>query len=188
MEKIDYTTGPFGKYESGTSGHILNALCHQGVPLHIVESVDLGREIRYKDEFFARYKYFEGIEQPLFNFRDDSYNRQKFVAKQPTKDDKHLVVPNFHLSLSSHDTPGFVISGDDATPELYGMLMRSLTNYTLDPWYAVHQAAGAFFQGGSHDSHGRWFYIEFWKSAGAQAYIDKLNAEYRPNQNAVNHE
>ena len=28
--------------------------------------------------------------------------------------------------------------------------------------------------------NGKWFYIEFWKPSGAQAYVDKLNAEYKP--------
>lgn len=56
--------------------------------------------------------------------------------------------------------------------------MRTLTNCMTDSWYQTHKNACAFFQGGSHDPNGNWFYVEFWNFKGAQAYIDKFNAEF----------
>ena len=179
---IDYTIGPFGSYERESVGHILNALYHWGVPLNTVEQVQVSGdgEIKLNETLFARYKYFDGIEQPLFFFRDTVFNKQRFLTSKTKETEESVLIPDFRLLLSSHGTPGFIIDGQDATPELGYFLRRTLTNLTTDHWYKIHQEAEAFFQGGSNDFKGQWFYIEFWKPKGAQAYIDKLNEEYRP--------
>lgn len=180
---IDYTTGLFGHYEKGTTGHVLNALCHWGVPISVVENLHFTKDGLLKDsrgELFGRYKYFDGIEQPLFIFTNRALGKQRFVRVE--EEGATVLAPDFRLSLSTHDTPGLIIDGDDATPELHFKLRRCLTNYMYDPWYEIHKAAGAFFQGGAHYPEGRFFYIEFWLPAGAQAFVDRLNAEYRPKE------
>lgn len=181
MEKIDYSKGPFGAYERETSGHVLNALCHYGIPVNTVDSLYFAnKEVKNnRGQTFARYKYFDDLEQPLFYFTDHSLNKQKGFSVDQV-DGKNVYVPNFRLNLSSHETPGLTIEDELATPELHQMLCRTLTNWMNDPWYNVHKDAGAFFQGGYADENGKWFYIEFWRPGGAQAYVDKLNAEYRP--------
>ena len=50
--------------------------------------------------------------------------------------------------------------------------------YMRSPNYAAVTEATAFFQGGSESPNSDWYYIEFWKPEGAQAYVDKVNAEF----------
>lgn len=181
MEKIDYNTGPYGQYTRKSLGHILNALCHWGIPLNVVESLHStpDGEIRdNKNQVFARYKYFDGIEQPLFYFTAiHNYNDHLYTVEQIDGHDE--IQPNFRLQLSSKDTPGLMVDQKIlATPVLHAIFNRTLTNYMNDPWYEVHKKAGAFFQGGYGSPEGEYFYIEFWQSKGAQAYIDRLNSEY----------
>ncbi len=168
--------GIFGDHNRGSMGSILNALHKWGVPLNIVESVTVenGR-IEYEGEFFARYKFFDGIEQPLFYFQSATYNN---LSHKVALDENGDSVSSFALVLSPHGTPGMV--SRSRVPGLYYFLQRTLTNYMDDPWYKVHKDAGAFFQGGSDAPDGDWYYIEFWKPQGAQAYVDKVNAELSP--------
>jgi hypothetical protein len=171
----------YSRYPRKTVGHILACLLEWGIPLNTVETLSVRGEenscvvITSQREVFARFKYFDELKQPLFQFREDSYNQQHYVLSGDGK-----LKPRFRLQLSPHDTPGLVFSGNIATPHLHCFIQRTLTQYTTDPWYDVHKAAAAFFQGGSHDQNGNYIYIEFWSPGGAQAYVDKLNAEYDP--------
>lgn len=166
--------GIFGDHNRGSMGSILNALHKWGVPLNIVESVTVENgHIKYKDEFFARYKFFDGIEQPLFYFQSDSYNQ---LCHKVSSNSTGKLISTFSLVLSPHDTPGMISRYN--VPGLHSFLRRTLTNYTTDPWYRVHQDAGAFFQGGSESPNSDWYYIEFWKPEGAQAYVNKVNEEF----------
>ena len=178
MVKHDYNFGPFGNYERSSTGHVLNALSHLGIPMHVVESVqfDEDREMKLNGKLFGKYKYFEGIEQPLFLFFGFNYNQQKMVIQQ----DKSLR-PAFHLCLSNHDTPGLIFSGREATPELHDFLNNILAqNNIFNDCYKLHQKAGAFFQGGHQRRDDEYIYIEFWRADGAQAFVDYVNENYKP--------
>lgn len=170
-------SGPFGRYEAGSSGSVLNALYLAGVQVTVVERLTIGDGIiKHNGETFAHYRFFDGIKLPLFRFTTLQHLNEQTLSS----DADGTLHPRFKLVLSNHNTPGLIFSGSVATPELHAFLQRSLTNMMNDPWYKVHQEAGAFFQGGSDNPNGGWFYIEFWKPSGAQAYVDKLNAEYKP--------
>lgn len=176
----DHETGPFGHYEKGTSGHVLNALCDYGVPLTVVENIQFNKGelffIGATREHYGRYKYFDGIDRPLFSFQNQALMAQPIVLQHDgTKKAK------FRLNLSVHGTPGFIISGKDATPQLHAFIRYPvLTNMMTHECYKLHQAAGAFFQGGSNDPNGEFIYLEFWKPEGAQAVVDYINEHYKP--------
>lgn len=174
MPKI---SGPFGNYERGTPGSILNALHAIGVPINQIEDVTIGADkIMLGEEAFANYRFFDGIDLPLFRFyKIPQLNEQHIVV-----DKDGILQPQFRLVLTNHDTPGLIFNGEVATVKLHEFLKGTLTTYTTDSWYKVHKDAGAFFQGGINEPNGKWFYIEFWKPSGAQAYVDKLNTEYKP--------
>ena len=180
-------SGPFGNYNRGSVGHVLNCMYDvEKVPLMKVENVQIdfvqaGEGRIFSDgKVVGYFQYFDGIEQALFRWSDKSwwenYSRQHMAV-----DDDGQFVPMFRLTLTVHNTPGFEISGDDATEELGNYLRYPmLTNVTDHECYELHKAAGAFFQGGSNNLKGEWFMIEFWKPAGAQAWVDYLNKNYRP--------
>lgn len=164
------------EYPRKSVGHILHYLRERGIPERIAGTVTVGAGVinLYKENF-AVYKYFEGIEQPLFRFQDRTYGQHHHVT------DGDKLISKFHLSLSNHNTAGLVVTGWDATQDLREFLRGMLTNWTSDERYAIHKDACAFFQGGSvdapDDEHG-FIYVEFWKSTGAQAFVDYLNANF----------
>lgn len=184
MSKLIEINGPFGNYAWGTSGAVLNAAVRQeNLPLSKVEDLQIGEyrageygTLTYRGNVVARYKWIDGITYPIFSWVGEEfnlYNQHSFVLQ---KDDTFK--PKFRLSLCCHGTPAFQISGEQATPELHQFLHGMLTNWTKDPCYEIHQNAGAFFQGGSHDPDGQFIMIEFWKPAGAEAFMKYLNENY----------
>ena len=176
--RIEMKMTPTGQYPRNSVGHILQTLRDQGIPETVAGSVIVSQDtIMYGNQPFASFKYFPGIEQPLFRFQNEAYMRQRFIVG-----DDNVVKPLFRLTLSVHGTPAFEINGIDATPELHDLIRwQMLTNDTRQEGYKLSQDAAAFFQGGSEDREGQRIYIEFWKPAGAQAWVDKLNEIYRPN-------
>lgn len=186
-DKARMIGGPYGPCEHGGVGALLNYCRHpEHVPLRIVEDFSVSlNEIKHRGEVVARYKWVDEIDTPLIRWSHHAYrvySRQTFMRTQEDIDDEivNFLIPKFRLTLSVHDTPAFEIDGQDASEELHAFLKDMLTNYTPDPRYKLHQDAGAFFQGGSNDPKGKWFLIEFWKPAGAQAFVDYMNANYRP--------
>ena len=178
MVKHDYNFGPFGNYERPSTGHVLNALSHLGVPMHIAESVQFDKDggMKLNGKPFCKYKYFDGIDQPLFLFFGFNYSQQKMVVQQDSS-----LHPAFQLSLSSHDTAGLIFDGQEATPELHEFLTSIMSCCdSRDHRYNLRQACGAFFQGGHDRPDGGYFYIEFWNSIGAQAFVDYVNENYKP--------
>lgn len=186
MSELIEINGPFGSYVWGTFGAVLNsAIRNENIPLSKAEDLILlkydqreGGTIAYRKEsnIVARFKWVEGISYPIFSWMGEEfslYNQHSFVMQ---KDD--TLKPKFRLSFCCHGTPAFQISGEQATPELHQFLHRMLTNWTKDPCYEIHQNAGAFFQGGSHDPDGQFIMIEFWKPAGAEAFMKYLNENY----------
>lgn len=164
------------EYQRKTVGHILHHLRERGIPERIAGSVTVGAGVINLDQRnFAVYKYFNGIEQPLFRFQDRVYGQHQHVVE----DGK--LKSNFHLSLSVHGTAGLVVTGWDASNELRMFLLRMLTNNMTDECYSIHKNACAFFQGGSsvtEDSEHGFIYIEFWKPEKAQVFIDYLNKNF----------
>jgi hypothetical protein len=170
-------TGPFGRYQRGSAGHVLNALCKHGVPVHIAEEVSFsnGSTLMYCGKEFCKYKYFDGIDQPLFRFQNQAYECQSMIVDP----EKRIRQPKFHLGLSVQDTPGLTISGPEASVELHKFIKTEcLTNWMDKPGYKLTQESGAFFQGGSEHPDGEWIFIEFWKPEGAQAFVDFINNNY----------
>lgn len=165
-------------YERGTLGHVLQSLRDLGINEHIASSVifEPDKTLSLSGRTYARWSYFDGIEKPLFRFADNHHLRHEFI-----RDESNKLKARFRLSLSVHDSAAFEIYGIDATEKLHELVRyQMLTNLTTAKGYELSQAAGAFFQGGSHDPKGEWIYIEFWKPQGAQAWIDHLNEIYEP--------
>lgn len=170
MSYGNHEHGPFGNYERNTSGHILNALCYLGVPLTVVEDLNVGNngKLHLRGKEYGTYKYFDGIERPLFRFQERAFENACDHEG------------NYMLCLSTHDTPGLILTGEHHATELaWETIKRCLTNYMTDPFYKLSQESGAFFQGGSNDKDGGFLYVEFWKPAGAQAWVDGFNAELK---------
>ena len=188
--------GPFGNYPVKGLGGVLNALCAEGVPLHVVESVTLGEKhgeymlVKQGSDEFARYKYFEGIDLPLFYFQGKSYGHQEVMWN-----DKDELVPKLKLSMYLHGTASLVVrvdrDGDVFTNELYQFISEimfsniSHVSEISPDWmiknntqYKLRQAAGAFFQGGSGGPEKEWLYIEFALPQGAQAFVDYINNNF----------
>ena len=97
--------------------------------------------------------------------------------------DKDVFVPQYRLSVGLHDNPSLVVTGFDASQGLRQHIRSfMMTNYMPSPEYKINQDAGAFFQGGyqdAEDDNCGFIYIEFWKSAGTQAWIDHLNKTFK---------
>jgi hypothetical protein len=179
MSEEKRVDGPFGSYKRESCGHVLNALCEFGIPINAIERWVFTKDNRMSERTTdgwkeqVRYKYFDGIEQPLFLFQNQVLNQQRWE-----RGEDGVLRPKFRLSLNASGTPGLSIGGPMATPELHAFMHRMLTNWVQDPCYAIHQAAGAFFQGGADNPNGEYIFIEFWKTAGAQAFIDYVNEHY----------
>lgn len=165
------------QYPRTSIGHVLHYLREWGVPETTAGRVTVGNgKISDGNKLFALYRYFDGIEQPLFMFMDTAFKNQ-IVEIQADGSLK----AKFRLCLGAHMSPSLVVEGHQATRELYEFLQRKcFTQYIDEPGYQLTQRSGAFFQGGSHDADGKWFYVEFWRPEGAQAFVDFVNENYKP--------
>lgn len=167
---MSHESGPFGRYERESGGHVLNHLCKWGIPLHVVENLRLGNLSVHSNngELFAAYKYFEGIDQPLFRFRDKTY--------------ANLQSQNgFQLSLGPHENPSLYLYGlhKEESVLIHRVVRRCLTNVTSEKAYYLTKDAGAFFQGGSNDPEGGFIYVEFWRPEGAEQWLHHFNENLR---------
>lgn len=173
-------SGPFGNYESQSAGGVLNALCAFGVPMHIVDSVIFDSEnnsygsLTYRGKPFADYKYFEGIQQPLFRFRDEYskvFAQQTFVVN----DDKTLR-PRFKLMLSKNDTASLILSGRAACREAHDFISDLVLCQAMgDVRHKLRTSAGALFQNDISWPDNSYIFIEFLRPPGAQAFVDYVN-------------
>lgn len=178
-KKINTVEGPFGSYDHGAPGAVLNHLVRgENVPLSIVETLQIGNKVIMKgNEQVGMFKWFDGISTPCVLWQGEfykNYSKHKAVNKDVT------VVPVFRPSLCVNGTPALEVSGNWATPALHYFLRGMFTNWTEDERYSIHQAAGAFFQGGHNDPDGKWFLVEFWKPEGVEAFIQYVNEHYDP--------
>lgn len=167
------------QYPRQSLGHVLYYLRQWGIPERIAGDVTVSRdELTYGGKRFAIFRYFDGIEQPLFRFTDEVYNQQRLQLNEDG-----TLTPLFRLNLSSHLTPCFEIHGHEATQELYQFLVSRLMSSDIrDPGYRVKTDSGAFFQGGYGNPTGKWFYIEFQIARNAQKAVDFINENYRPSK------
>jgi hypothetical protein len=170
------TTESVVKPERQTAKHVCNELLSCGVSIRISEKLlvlpvvkwpsDKGTILK-DDKIFAEFTYFEGIEQPLFRFRD-----LRICNIQDKETGKYKLI------LGPHSQPALILQGKDhATMVAWQTVHRCLTNYTKDPFYELSRNAGAFFQGGGSNPEQEYIYVEFWKYKGAQAWLDAFNDE-----------
>lgn len=153
MENVNKTTisGPFGNYEWGTAGAILNAAVrNEHLPLYIVECSAIGEisndgigVLKHGGEVICRYKWFKGINYPIFQWMGKyiTYRQHTFILFEDNK-----LKANFRLSLSSSDTVALVIADRQATPSLHKMLKSMITDDQTDPCYEISKNAGAVFR------------------------------------------
>lgn len=188
--------GPFGSYSAKSPGGILNALHAEGVPLTTVERVIVSFDtsvtgtIVEDDKTIATFKYFPDLDKTLFLFQVKTYGKQT-----ATWDEEGKLRPKFKLSLYHHGSSSLVVSkhkdGDLFTQELFDfvsdLMSANISHVTADSSdymkeenqkYLIKQEAGAFFQGGSSGFDQEFIYIEFWKPAGAQAFVDYINKNF----------
>lgn len=177
-------SGPFGNYKAPSIGHVMNSLVKFGVPVNVVETVVFGKdEITYNGKPFAVYKYFKGIEQPLFRFLDETYSRVFAQQNYVINGDKTLS-PRFKLTLSNNNTPGLIIAGKAACPKVHAFITSLvMCNFTDDVEYKITSDAGAIFQSGSYSPDDVYIFIEFWKHKGAQAFVDYINENFKMESN-----
>ena len=166
--RIDYSRGPFGNCGKHTPGHVLNALCHFGIPVNRVEHLCLGNNtLTDNGEIYAHVQYFPELEQPLFRFTD--------AHMSATQNDN-----GYQLTLSPNDLACFSISGPWTTQLHFRAIVALLGDKDVrSERYKVTVGAGAFFQAGSGDPNNQHFMVEFWNPKGAQAWTDLFNVEYK---------
>lgn len=152
------------------NSYLEEELINLGVPEEDVKKMQFSMTEVLKDgAVFARYELFMYFKQPLFWFAD---GRHINLQDNATKDYKLCLCPNL--------TPALILDGEEhASETTWNTVHRCLTNFMTDPFYELHQNAGAFFQGGSHNSLGGHIFVEFWKPKGAQAWLDAFNKELK---------
>lgn len=174
MSIKNHESGPFGNYLRGTPGHVLNALHASKVPINVVDRLTVGQHnvLKQNGSEFAIYKYFDGIDRPLFRFQDQCY--------QNVTDSNNYYIP----VIGPHDNPALILTGEyHADWTAWSTINEALSNDIRNPFYALHKDAGTFFQGGSDWIEGGWYlYVEFWKPAGAQAWLDAFNVRLKLNR------
>lgn len=169
--------GPFGQYAPGTTGHVLNSLAKLGVPIRVIEDLTIGDKglLTKSGTAFGMYRYFDGLDIPLFMFTDSTYR----LLYQPMVVDGDVLRPNFKPRLGPHMSAALIVEGREATLELYKFLMGMMSaNFITDERYKLRQDAGAFFQGGFDNPNGQYFYIEFSKASGVMPFIEYINTNF----------
>ncbi len=161
--------------DRGSLGHILRALTEWGVAASIVNNIIMESTdtLLSKGKVFAKYAYFEGIEQPLFHFMEKEYRQQSYRVEAD-----NTVKPIFKMYLSHKGQAIFEIRGNMANEELYHRLKEMTCQEEGSPEYDVLRSSGAFFDTGFDDPRGQHFLIEFWETKDAQKFIDHLNNTY----------
>lgn len=168
----DFNKGPFGNYEGRSVGKVINALHHFGLPMRICDSVTVSKEGLYLyGEPFATHQWFDDVytqpDVPLFHFHDRTYaSVQGYFGYQPTLSDKGTLGLEFYKTA--------------ARPPVYDSICALLNNKDMrSDEYKATQAAGAFFQSGSDNRNGEYFFVEFWKQKGAVAWCELFTKNYR---------
>lgn len=183
---IPVVNGPYGSYPANTVGGALNTLVrYYDIPLTFVEDVKFGSDntLHYRGGLVGYWRYFEGISHPLVQFVgewSDYYGRNRIICVEGTdgKEERRLEAKIF---MSHNKSPGIIFTDDLATPQLHQFLnYPMLSQFMNDETYKLKSDSGTFFQGGSADPHGKFFFIEFWQPKGVEAFVKYLNDHYRP--------
>lgn len=167
--------GPYGNYKFGTAGAVLNACCSfERIPLRIVEDFKIGvGTIVYMEKLIARYRWFDGIDKPLFQWIDSDfqiYSQQKMILDE--KDFNGVkrkgLRPQFKLSLSPNMLPAFEIYGRDANPELLHFIQ---SHQSCVGTIIISQNTIGMFNGVK-------YFVEFNDPEKAKSFIDYVNENY----------
>lgn len=174
------TSGPFGHYDRGTTGHLLNSLTnYYKIPLQVVECLRIGNDGTingWREGTFGRFKYLDGIETPLVSFNTH------LGKNQPCYHDteKNVMVPRFILHLSDGDLPCLQICPSKSTDGLFNFLC-GLEEYEhlVDEQLDFNINAGTVLKSGfiNPDSN-NGFVVEFTKPSGVCAWLDYLNDHF----------
>lgn len=177
------TTGPFGGYEIGSVGAILNLLVRQEqIPLRIAEQVTVGENIvNYGNEVVSRFKVLEHEtgSSVVFKHTLDWGVRNSPITFTDAEGVRRM---KFHPHLrSGYGTACVEFAGKYATPELHRFLSYVLGCNRMDEkTYHLGKKAGHFFQVGYSDPHCKFFQIEFCGSPQAiKEWCDWCTANYR---------
>lgn len=171
-------------YERETLGHILQALRDWGIPERIAGSVTVGMfsddqnkrdRVFYGNQLFAEYKYFDGIEQPLFFWHQDG---ESYGAQQFERQDDNTLIPKFRLSLGYNKLPVLLFKGFDATRELKEFILDIIWNESNAETYKLCCACRPLYRSNSVIADD--FLVLFQAPEGAQAFVDYINKNYRP--------
>lgn len=170
--------GPFGNYDHGTPGAVLNAAVrYENVPLHKVERFQVGDGVITDGvNIIARYKWFDGLDHPCFYWLGEYRRYSEF--RMQDRDGKQ--VPKFRATLTCHGTVGLEVNKELAVPALYQFINKTKSSHSNKEGHSVYESCGAMCHGGCHDNDGRRILLEFWKPEGVQAFVDYLNENYDP--------
>jgi hypothetical protein len=171
--KKDYGIGPFGAYNKGTTGHILNALVHYGIQMHIVDTCIIGsmedgifKVLTSDGKEFAKGKYFENIEQPLFAFTETHYHS--------LQDEEG----NYQLTFYTHRQPSLILTGSHSK-DVYPVINECMSNDIRDEAYKLKTDACIFFQYGYDMPESDLYYLNFIDPAKAQLWLDYFNVKVK---------
>lgn len=172
-------SGPFGSYGVGSYGCVLNTLeTYYRIPLHLVESVILGRNtITYEDNLVGYFKWFHDLDMAVFRFIGDwkSYNDCKTVI-DPDKSNLSLRIP---LILNTRDQPCIIINKELVTKELKTFIRdKFFANYTDGEGFRLTKNALAFLRSGMVEEEGTDIHIEFHNPSRAIEWIKYLENSY----------
>lgn len=158
-------------YPRASAEHLLEALRKLGFNEVIVGTVtfDGGGKISRWGEPFATYKYFDGMEDPLFDFEVSTLNDQRFLINLP------VVKAQFHLSLGSNGQPRFFIRGQRSTKILRTFLYDEMFNPKA-PGFSHTRNSGAVFVDGT-ETDANIIELVFLKPKGAQGFIEYVNEQ-----------
>jgi hypothetical protein len=177
MNSVSTNSGPFGTAQRGSVNHILNALNHFGVPLGVTQGVQVGGEdITLNGQVVAKYRYFDGIDQPLFLVMDKHYMRNPVVVDPETGISK----PVFRLTFSPRGSPCMTVEEDINSVEFFEFYVKKLVtvgNLSLGSQLKVNSGAVMNEYIDAYEQK-KYSCVEFWDHIHAQAFVDYVNENY----------
>lgn len=195
------------EYPRGSLGHVLHHLQDWGVeesliadmqrqfPAHykldkVIDGV-LKRQDNHHDRIlygghpFAEYRYFHGIEQPLFRWH---VNVDEYYAHKAEKQEDGTFKPKFRLSLGGRYLPTLYFRAPQLTIELNRFINTQILGLggmvDRSPGLDIYEVSGAAMDAserGIREEH-RWRAIIFRKPQAAQALVDFINDNFRPTE------
>lgn len=169
-------SNPFGNYDKGTMGHILNALHAFGIPITTVENLILStdQEVYMGSKLYAKWRYFDDIEQPLFYFTNEFFMTQKYEMKEDSS-----LVPKFVPLLTIGRQPCFYHQAP-VSENLRNFLINALASKDGE-WSEVNKKCLPRFKTGKDNTYEKDICITFSESDGLEEWFKLLNTQYDPN-------